>query len=213
MSSSHAEAIRDTLPLKDSTTVFVVDDDPAFRKSLRWLIESVDLNVETYASAIEFLENFDANTPGCAVLDVRMPGMSGVELQEQLRNDGSDIPVIAVTAFGDVQTAVRAMKGGATDFLEKPISDQVLLDHIQRAIVDDLENHRSRVKDNEVTERVESLTQREREVMDRVILGLSSKEIAQELGISFKTIESHRAKIMKKMGATSVPHLIRMNPA
>ncbi len=192
-------------------TVFVVDDDRAMRKSLRWLIESVDLRVETYESAQAFLDHYDPDRPGCVVLDVRMPGMSGLDLQDHLRKHDIDIPIIIVTAYGEVPMAVRAIKAGALDFIEKPVCDQILLDHIQEALELDRKLRQTRANNKEITERLESLTKREAEVMDFVVAGMSSKEIAGELGVSFKTIEAHRAKIMKKMDAKSVPHLIHMN--
>lgn len=190
--------------------VFVVDDDPAIRKSLRWLIESVGLKVQTHELASEFLESYSPETPGCLVLDVRIPGMSGLELQEKLRDRGYDIPVIIVSGYGDVPMAVRAMKAGAIDFLEKPVSDQVLLDYIQKGIERDIKNKANRRKNKELLERKASLTRRENEVMDYVVSGFSSREIADKLDVSFKTIEAHRAKIMKKMKAKSVPKLIQM---
>jgi two-component system, LuxR family, response regulator FixJ len=195
----------------EEPAVFVVDDDRAMRKSLRWLIESVNLRVETFESAREFLDNYDRHRPGCVVLDVRMPGMSGLELQDHLRENEIDIPIIIITAYGDVPMAVRAMKAGAIDFIEKPVCDHVLLEHIHDAIEMDQKRRQVRADNQEVAHRLETLTKREVEVMEMVIAGLSSKEIASELGVSFKTIEAHRAKIMKKMDAKSVPHLIHMN--
>lgn len=192
-------------------TVFVVDDDPAIRKSLRWLIESVGLKVETHELASDFLESYSPDSPGCLVLDVRIPGMSGLELQEKLRDRGYDIPVVIVSGYGDVPMAVRAMKAGAVDFLEKPVSDQVLLDYIQKGIERDINNKKSRSENKELMERKQSLTRRELEVMEHVVSGQSSREIAEILNVSFKTIEAHRAKIMKKMMAKSVPKLIQMD--
>lgn len=197
--------------MTDKPTVFVVDDDRAMRKSLRWLIESIDLTVETFESAREFLEKYDPARPGCVVLDVRMPGMSGLELQDHLRTQAVKIPLIIITAYGDVPMAVRAIKAGALDFIEKPVCDQVLLDHIHDALELDRKNRETQAENQEVVNRLESLTKREAEVMKFVVAGQSSKEIAGELGVSFKTIEAHRAKIMKKMDAKSVPHLIHMN--
>ncbi|MBM83279.1 MAG: DNA-binding response regulator [Planctomycetaceae bacterium] len=194
-------------------TVFIVDDDPTFRKSLHFLIESVGVNAVTFESANQFFDDYDPQIPGCVVLDVRMPGMSGLELQEQLRERNLNIPVIVITAFGDVPMAVRAMKAGALDFFEKPFSDQTLLDQVQKAINDDVEQHRHHVEKQHFAQRAEQLTRRELEVMELVVEGMSSKEIANELDVSFKTVEAHRAKIMKKMEARSVPHLIRMNLA
>jgi len=195
----------------DEPTVFVVDDDRAMRKSLRWLIESVNLRVETFESATDFLENFNNDRPGCVVLDVRMPGMSGLDLQDHLRSQNVDIPIIIITAFGDVPMAVRAIKAGALDFIEKPVCDQVLLDHIHDAIELDQRQRQTRTENREVAERLKKLTKREAEVMGYVVAGMSSKKIADELNVSFKTIEAHRAKIMKKMNAESVPHLIHMS--
>ncbi|WP_299461504.1 response regulator [uncultured Gimesia sp.] len=197
--------------MQQEATVFVVDDDPAIRKSLRWLIESVGLKVETYELASEFLQSYVPDSPGCLVLDVRIPGMSGLELQEKLRDRGYDIPVVIVSGYGDVPMAVRAMKAGAIDFLEKPVSDQVLLDYIQKGIERDIKNKEDRLQNQELVQRKDSLTRREREVMEYVVSGLSSREIADELKVSFKTVEAHRAKIMKKMKAKSVPKLIQMD--
>lgn len=197
--------------MSDVPTVFVVDDDLAVRKSLRWLLESVDLNVETFESAREFLDKYEPHRPGCVVLDVRMPGMSGLELQDHLRSEGIGIPIIIITGYGDVPMAVRAMKAGAMDFIEKPVCDQVLLEHIHDALEVDQKRRQVRTNSREVTERLQSLTRREAQVMEYVVQGLSSKEIAKKLEVSFKTIEAHRAKIMKKMDAKSVPHLIHMN--
>lgn len=197
-------------PMFPEPMVFVVDDDPAIRKSLRWLIESINIKVMAFNSGGEFLESYDPCMPGCVVLDVRMPGMNGLDLLDKLRERGIEIPAIMMTAFGDVPMAVRAMKAGAVDFFEKPVSDQVLLDQIQRAIAKDLENRAGRADHLRIAQRKERLTKRETEVMRLVVDGLSSKQIAGELGISFKTIEAHRAKIMRKMEARSVPELIRM---
>tara|TARA_R110002111_G_scaffold2705_6_gene18094 strand:+ start:36106 stop:36747 length:642 start_codon:yes stop_codon:yes gene_type:complete len=197
--------------IQQEATVFVVDDDPAIRKSLRWLIESVGLKVVTFELASEFLESYVPDAPGCLVLDVRIPGMSGLELQEKLRDRGYDIPVVIVSGYGDVPMAVRAMKAGAVDFLEKPVSDQVLLDYIQQGIERDIKNKEDRLQNQELVERKSSLTRREREVMEYVVSGLSSREIADVLKVSFKTVEAHRAKIMKKMKAKSVPKLIQMD--
>ncbi|MEQ8856544.1 response regulator transcription factor [Gimesia sp.] len=195
---------------QQEATVFVVDDDPAIRKSLRWLIESVGLKVQTHELASEFLESYSPDHPGCLVLDVRIPGMSGLELQEKLRERGYDIPVIIVSGYGDVPMAVRAMKAGAVDFLEKPVSDQVLLDYIQKGIERDIQNKANREQNKELVERKATLTRRENEVMKYVVSGFSSREIAEKLNVSFKTVEAHRAKIMKKMQAKSVPKLIQM---
>ena len=203
--------LSENMTIQQEATVFVVDDDPAIRKSLRWLIESVGLKVQTHELASEFLESYSPDIPGCLVLDIRIPGMSGLELQEKLRERGYDIPVIIVSGYGDVPMAVRAMKAGAIDFLEKPVSDQVLLDYIQKGIETDIKNKQNRIQNQDLMERKELLTRREREVMEYVVAGFSSREIAGTLNVSFKTVEAHRAKIMKKMQARSVPKLIQMD--
>ncbi len=194
----------------EHATAFVVDDDQAVRDSLRWLIESVGLNVETYASAQEFLDHANGACHGCILLDVRMPEMSGLELQEALRSRNIHNPVIIITGHADVPMAVRAMKAGAMDFIEKPFNDQVLLDRIQRALNLDSKNREREQLRNEACERMAKLTQREREVMEHVVSGESSKRIASDLGLSTKTIEAHRAKIMEKMQANSVADLVRI---
>jgi len=194
-----------------TSTVFVVDDDPAMRKSLCWLIESVGLAVETFESAQAFLDAYDSNRSGCLVLDMRMPGMSGLELQDRLRDNGVDLPAIIVTGYGDVPTAVRAMKRGAVDFMEKPFSDQILLNRIQDALKRDLDRRALRKRVAAVAACAERLSPREREVMDRVVQGKPNKVIAAELGLSPKTIEVHRARVMEKMEARSLADLIRLN--
>jgi RNA polymerase sigma factor (sigma-70 family) len=190
-------------------TVFVVDDDAALRKSLAWLIESVRLRVETFASAAEFLAAYDREMPGCLILDVRMPGMSGLELQQCLQDSNIALPIIVITGYGDVPMAVKAIQKGAIDFIEKPVSDQALLDRIQQAIAFDCERRNQQAEHSEVVTQLAHLTAREREVLDKVVEGLSSRQIGEELQVSYKTIEAHRAKIMKKMNADSVPQLVR----
>ncbi len=192
-------------------TVFVVDDDADVRKSLRWLLESVSLSVETFSTAHEFLEEFDPERPGCLVVDVRLPGLSGLELQERLAAAGATLPTIVITGHGDVPMAVRAMKGGAIDFLEKPFSDQLLLDRVQQAIRLDGEVRRQRRRQGEVAARMGLLTPREREVLERVVQGKSNKVMAAELDISTKTVEAVRARLMRKMQADSVADLVRMS--
>jgi two-component system, LuxR family, response regulator FixJ len=191
-------------------TVFVVDDDTSVRDSLRWLVESVGLKAETFSDAQDLLRKCSPEHPGCFVLDVRMPGMSGLELQEQLAVRGFRQPVIIMTAYGDVPMAVRAMKRGAVYFFEKNSSNQILLEQIQAALKEDEDRRRVEDAGRVVRERYQKLTAREVEVLELVTTGLSSKEVGQQLGVSFKTVEAHRAKIMKKMEADSVPHLIRM---
>lgn len=191
-------------------TVFVVDDDAAVRQSFEWLVGSVGLRTETYASARDFLDAYDPARPGCLVLDVRMPGMSGLELQERLAADGVTLPVIVVSGYGDVPTAVRVMKHGAVDFIEKPFSDQAMLDRIQASIERDLEARRADAKRASARSNRDRLTRREAEVMDLVIAGQSNKQIARALAISPKTVEVHRAKVMKKMQADSLAELVRL---
>ncbi len=198
-----------TMPEQEST-VFVVDDDDAVRNSMRWLVESVGLPVETYASAREFLETHDPNRPGCLVLDVRMPGMSGLDMQEKLHEKGIVIPIIVVTGHGDVPTAVRAIKAGAVEFIEKPVNDQLLLDTIQRCIDKDTEYRQESATRSVIAARYMSLTPREREVMAQVVAGEPNKVIARNLDLSAKTIEAHRAAVMRKMEAESLASLVHM---
>ena len=190
-------------------TVFVVDDDEAVRNSLQWLIQSVSINVQTFADAREFLERYNRDDPGCLVLDVRMPGMSGLELQEVLEQRGIHLPVIIITGHANVPMAVRAMKAGAAEFIEKPFRDQELLDQIQLAIERDSKNRARREAVRHIHNRLARLTPRENEVMELVVAGHSSKQIAALLEINQKTIEAHRAHVMKKMGAASVADLVR----
>ncbi|MFI5365476.1 MAG: response regulator transcription factor [Candidatus Binatia bacterium] len=190
-------------------TVFVVDDDPAMRDSLRWLLQSVGLPVQTYAAAEEFLEHYDATWPGCLVLDVRMPGMSGLKLQDVLAARHIQLPVIVVTGYAEVPTAVRALKTGAIDFIEKPFSDELLLDRVRQAIEADRQTREAEARRAAAMERFTSLTPREREVMKLVTAGKANKVIAAELNLSPKTVEVHRANVMKKMEVDSVADLVR----
>ena len=191
-------------------TVIVVDDDEAVRSSLRLLMKSVGLAVETYGSAGDFLAAYNAAVPGCLVLDVRMPGMSGLELQEQLNLKGAIIPVIFVTGHGDVPMAVEVMQHGAFDFLQKPFRDQDLLDRIQRAMATDRENRAQLTQKDQIRARLESLTPREREVLQLMTRGRPNKLMAADLGLSQRTIEIHRARVMEKMQAASLAQLVRM---
>ncbi len=191
-------------------TVFVVDDDDAIRDSLRWLLESARLPVETFASASEFLTAFDAARPGCLVLDVRMPEMSGLELQERLAARGGSLPIIVLTAHADVPMAVRAMKNGAADFLVKPFRSQELLERIHAALRKDTEARAEAQRRAAILARLATLTAREREVMDLVVAGRSNKAIAAQLEVSTKTVEAHRTRIMEKMEADSLADLVRM---
>jgi two-component system response regulator FixJ len=195
---------------RPAATVFVVDDDEAMRSSLEWLIESEGLPVETFDSAQAFLDAYYPGRAGCALLDVRMPGMSGLELQEHLRQQQIRIPVIIITGHGDVPMAVRAMKAGALDFIEKPFDDDTLLATIQRAIEVDASQRTQQAGRAELAARLAQLTPREHEVMLMVTDGKSNKEIANELGVSAKTVEAHRARVMEKMEARSLAELVRM---
>lgn len=191
-------------------TVFVVDDDQAMRNSLKWLIESVGVQVESFSSADEFLAQYQVGRAGCLVLDVRMPGMSGLDLQEYLVANNIHIPVVIITGHGDVPMAVRAMKGGVIDFIEKPFNDEVLLDAIRRAMVYEEQQRSHHSEHLQIQERLAHLTPREHEVMEMVTEGKSNKEIANSLGVSAKTIEAHRARVMEKMQAGSLAELVRM---
>jgi FixJ family two-component response regulator len=191
-------------------TVFVVDDNEAVARSLRWLVETVQLKVETYASAQAFLDGYDEAKPGCLVLDVRMPGMSGLDLQERLAAQRIHIPIIFVTGHGDVQMAVRAVKSGAFDFIEKPFNNQDLLDRIHKAIRFDTVQRGHEMQRGQLRALFAHLTAREREVLDQVVVGKSNKAIANCFGLSAKTIEVHRAKVMEKLRADSVADLVKM---
>lgn len=191
------------------STVFVVDDDPAMRASLRWLIESVSLGVATFDTAEAFLESYTGEQPGCLVLDVRMPGLSGLELQAALAARGLSLPTIIVTGHADVAMAVRAVQNGALDFLEKPFSDQALLDRIRQGIELDRSAREHRQRRRQLAERVARLTTREHEVMRLVAQGKSNKEVASTLNLSPKTVEVHRAHVMEKMEVSSLADLIR----
>ncbi len=191
-------------------TVFVVDDDEAVRKAMQLLLESVGLNGQAYPSAEDFLGAYDSDRPGCLVLDVRMPGTSGLALQERLAAQGIDIPIIFITGHGDVPTSVRAMKAHAFDFIEKPFNDQDLLDRIHEAIEWDANTRQKRAKTAKIAALIDSLTTREREVMGMIVDGKASKVMAAELKISEKTVQTHRARVMEKMHAKSVADLVRM---
>jgi len=190
--------------------VFVVDDDRAIRDGLESLIRSIGLRVVTFASAADFLRSPRPNAPCCMVLDVRMPGQSGLELQTQMRTAGIHIPTIFITGHGDIPMTVRAMKEGAMEFLTKPVRGQELLDVIQKAIARDRELRKKRAELGELRARFESLTPRETEVLNLVVAGLLNKQIADQLGTSELTIKTHRAHVMEKMQADSLAHLVRM---
>ena len=194
----------------DAPTVFVVDDDPGIRDSARWLLESVGLRVETYDSAQAFLDAYVATRAGCLILDVRLPGMNGLDLLDALRERGATLPVIVVTAFGEVHSTVRAMKGGAIDVMEKPTRDQVLLDRVHQALELDRRTRASLASRADAVARYARLSKREVEVLKLIIAGNANKVIAGELGRSTKTVEAHRAAIMRKLGARSIAEVVRI---
>ena len=190
--------------------VFVVDDDEEVRDSLSVLLESVDLNVEAFDSAHHFLDTFDPEASGCLVLDIRMPGMSGIELQNRLNEKQAILPVIVITGHGDVSLAVKAMKGGAVDFLQKPFDEQELLDQVHQALADDARRRLELDERQIILDRLATLTPREREVMELIVDGKANKNVAAELGVSQRTVEIHRARVMEKTQAGSLAHLVRM---
>lgn len=193
----------------EEPTVFIVDDDRALCEALAFLLESVNLPCQTFRTAQEFLDAYDPTRPGCLVLDVRMPGMSGLDFQGELAARNYHVPVIMVTGYADVSMAVRAIKAGAVEFLEKPFGDQVILECIQQAIERDRKDRKARAERAEFEERLSHLTPREREVMDLLMEGLPNKAIAAKLSLARKTIETHRANLMAKMKAASLADLIR----
>jgi len=199
-----------TTPQPSPATVFVVDDDEAVRDSLALLLRSVELAVATFSSANEFLDSYDPAAPGCLILDVRLPGMSGLELQQRLADDGADLPIVFITGHGDVPMAVRAMRRGAVDFLQKPFSDQELLDRVQQALAEQSQRRQQSESKAEIAQRIRSLTPREHEVMELIVEGLANKVIANRLGTSQRTVEVHRASVMRKMQADSVARLVHL---
>jgi RNA polymerase sigma factor (sigma-70 family) len=194
-------------------TVFIVDDDAAIRIAMQALMDSVNLEHEIFASADEFLEKANEHRPGCLVLDIRMPGLGGLELQEELIKRQSTLPIIFITGHGDVPMAVDAMQKGAVDFIQKPFRDQELLDRIREALATDEERREAQQQHAEIALRLDRLTKREREVFELVVTGKPNKVIAYELGVSQRTVEIHRARVMEKMQARSLADLVRMHMA
>ena len=190
--------------------VFIVDDDEAVRNALRLLLRSVGLAATALPNAQQFLQTYDPHQPGCLVLDVRMPGMSGLELQQQLNLRGAMLPVIFITGHGDIPMAVDAMQQGAFDFLQKPFRDQDLIDRIQRALERDRANRSEMDQKERARERLDSLTPREREILMLVTQGKPNKVMAADLGVSQRTVEIHRARVMEKMGVSSLAQLVRI---
>ena len=191
-------------------TIFIVDDDAAVRDALKLLLRSVGQAVETFGSGQEFLDAYSEDRAGCLVLDIRMPGMSGLELQQKLNERHSILPIIFITGHGDVQMAVEAMQAGAVDFIQKPFRDQDLIDRINQALEKDNNNRAALGERNDIRRRLETLTPREREVLDLVVHGKANKVIAGDLKLSQRTVEIHRARVMEKMQASSLAHLVRM---
>ncbi|MDF1653490.1 MAG: response regulator transcription factor [Coxiellaceae bacterium] len=196
--------------MSNDAIIHIVDDDTAMCESLRWLIESVGFTVKIYPGAKAFLDNYEDAGHGCLLLDVRMPEMSGLELQEQLNKNHIEIPIIFITGHGDVPMAVRAMKAGALEFLNKPFNDQELLDCINRAIEYDSQRRQSSTERNHIMERLEQLTTRERQVLKELVTGKLNKVIAADLELSIKTIELHRSNIMRKLQSRSLAQIISM---
>lgn len=191
-------------------TVYVVEDDEAVRDSLELLLKSDGKLVKTYENASVFLKDYSEKMAGCIVLDIRMPGMDGMELQKKLNDKHSILPIIFVTGHGDVPMAVDAMKEGAVDFIQKPYREEALLEKIEAALEQDLEQRKTLDEKQEIIRRIKSLTPREHEIMDRMIEGQANKVIAIELEISQRTVEIHRSRVMHKMGTHSLAHLVRM---
>jgi FixJ family two-component response regulator len=191
-------------------TVLIVDDDDAVRDSLGFLMKSIGIESRGFASAIDFLEFYDEKVAGCLVLDIRMPGMSGLELQDRLNEMNAILPIIFITGHGDVPMAVEALKKGAVDFIQKPFRDQDLIDRINHALEQDHDSRSMMMERRHILDRIDGLTSREKEVMDLVVQGKPNKIIAADLNVSQRTVEIHRARVMEKMEASSLAHLVRM---
>lgn len=192
----------------DDPLIYLVDDDEAVRDALGMLFKSIGVKHEAYGSALDFLQRYDAARHSCLVADIRMPGLSGLELQQRLNDQRAEIPVIFITGHGDVPMAVTAMKSGAADFIQKPFRDQDLIDRINKALGRDRERRKGRAEESEIRGRIALLTPREKEVMERVVRGHANKVIAMDLGVSQRTVELHRARVMKKLRLRSVAELV-----
>jgi two-component system response regulator TtrR len=191
-------------------TAYFVDDDEAIRTLWRWLMESNSIPVRIYESAPHFITSYRRGDPGCLVLDINLPGMNGLELQEFLKREGVEIPIVFVTGFGDVSSAVSALKGGAVDFIQKPFDYRMVVDVIRKALARDVDARAARARRALLDARIAALTDRERDVLRKVIEGKQNKVIAAELDISMKTVEAHRSKVMEKMGAGSLAELVQL---
>ncbi len=196
--------------MNDEPIVYVVDDDPGVLNSLRWLIESAGLSIRTYASSEAFLADFDPDAAGCLLLDIRMPGLNGLDLLDRLRQERAAIPAIMMTGYGEVPMCTRAFKSGAFDFLEKPPNDEILLTRIREAIESDADRRRLLFSRPEVAMRMSELTPREADVMEMIVNGRSQKHIAAELGISIQTVAKHRAKVLTKLNVENDVELVRL---
>jgi len=192
----------------DVPVVYLVDDDEAVRDSLGILLKSIGFMHESYASALDFLEHYDPKRHACLVADIRMPGLSGLELQQRLNEQGAEIPIIFITGHADVPMAVTAMKSGAADFVQKPFRDQDLIDRIHKGLQRDSERRVTRAEEDEIRARIALLTPRESEVMRRVVRGQANKVIAMDLGVSQRTVELHRARVMRKLKMRSLAELV-----
>jgi FixJ family two-component response regulator len=199
-----------SIMVEERAVVFVIDDDPSMRLALEDLVSSVGLEVRAFAAPQEFLQSKPPDAPACLVLDVRLPGMSGLTFQKELAKEGLALPVIFITGHGDIPMSVRAMKAGAVEFLSKPFHDQDLLDAIHAAIERDRKRRREAVRVAELRERFATLTERERQIMTLVVIGRANKQIAAELSLSEMTVKVHRGQVMRKMHARSLPELVRM---
>lgn len=195
---------------EDAATVFIIDDDASTRESLKWFLQTVGFAAETFDSAKAFLSSFSLAKPGCIVLDVRMPHISGLELQDRLNAEPYVPPILMISGHSDVPVAVRAIRNGAFDFIEKPVGDSVLLERIRKAIAIDRERRAEHAIQNQFRRRFAQLSDRERQVFEIVVTGKSNKAIGEQLGLSSKTIETHRAQVMNKMQAPHLADLVRI---
>jgi two-component system, LuxR family, response regulator FixJ len=196
--------------IETNATVFIVDDDQAILESMRMLIETVGMTVQTFSNSQEFLESYDPDVAGCVVLDIRMPGMSGLELQAKMQTLKMDIPIVIITGHGDIPMAVQAIKAGAVEFIEKPFRDQLLLDAINKAIKKDSKQRGIKRGRLDFEEKCQLLTTRERQILELMVTGKNTKEIAVELNISTKTVDFHRQHVMSKMKVDSIVKLVQL---